>query len=614
MIPVISVLGYKEVCSLLRNINYQPKLPAKIEIHNILHQDAVDLAKKLDRQQQADVFVSSGSNFILVSPHITTPLVEIQLTGIDVLLALKKARSHTSRVGVISYRKKIPFLSSVKEMISVDITEISYTDAAQIESLLIGLRERGINTVLGGSFVTEAARRLDMNGVLLYSPDGIIRALDNAVQIAYSKRKELEKSSQLQAILDFAYSGIVATDGAGDITVFNSCAEKITGISARDALGKPIEKILPTTRLTHIINNGIPEFNKIQSIGNVKILTNRIPIIINKSTIGTVATFQDIQTVHESDVQIRKNLYTKGFIAKTYFDDLVGEAPCFLSAKQTAARYAANDFTILINGESGTGKELFAQGIHNASPRSSQPFVGFNCAAITDSLLESELFGYEEGSFTGAKKGGRNGLFELAHLGTIFLDEIAEIPIAVQARLLRVLEQKEVMRVGGGKIIPVDIKVICATNKNLKEMVEQGAFRSDLYYRLNVLELEIPPLRSRASDIPLLVKQFLSEIRPDFTSDLLERIARHPAFIIYGWPGNIRELKNIVQRFSVLYAKGEPYDALLTKLILERDMPIGATDTATLEHVLRQFDGNRTKAARALGISRMTLWRKLREH
>jgi len=612
MIPVITVLSYKELTALIKSINFQPSLPVQIVIHDVLLNDAVVLARNLEQKNEVDVFLSAGSNATLVTPQITTPLVNIKITGFDVLLALKKAKSHTNRVGIVSYQEKIPFLSDVKDIISLEITEASYTQAKQIEPLLADLLHKGINTVIGGSLVIEVAHRLGMKGLLLYSPDGIIRAFESAVQIAYSKRKELEKTLQLRAILDFAYSGIIATDNKGQITVFNPCAEKITGIAATDAIGNSVQRVLPTTRMLHILNNGQPEYNKIQSIGNTQILTNRIPIIINDAPIGTVATFQDVKTVQESEVQIRKKLYTKGFVAKTHLADLVGNTPSFHNTKQAALKYAANDLTILINGESGTGKEMFAQGIHNASARSKYPFVAVNCAAITESLLESELFGYEEGAFTGAKKGGKHGLFELAHQGTIFLDEIGEIPVTIQARLLRVLEQKEVMRIGGDKIIPVNIKIIGATNKNLKDLVEQGTFRNDLYYRLNVLELKLPPLRDRQLDIQLFVKRFLSELRPDFSKSTLDKISLHSAFTTHTYPGNIRELKNIIERFSVLYSDDQDYNAMLSTIILGHDSPSIDFTPDNLEHILKQYNGNRAKVAKALGISRMTLWRKLK--
>ncbi|WP_291300060.1 sigma 54-interacting transcriptional regulator, partial [Desulfosporosinus sp. BICA1-9] len=216
------------------------------------------------------------------------------------------------------------------------------------------------------------------------------------------------------------------------------------------------------------------------------------------------------------------------FVAKTTLDGILGNSELIQEVKKDAFLYGQSDSTVLIVGESGTGKELFAQGIHNVSPRAKRPFVAVNCAALPENLLESELFGYEEGSFTGAKKGGKPGLFELAHGGTIFLDEIGEMPLPLQARLLRVLEEHEVLRIGGTRILPVNIRVVAATNRDLWEMVIQQRFREDLYYRLNVLRLRLSPLRLRKEDIPLLIGKFLSELRSDLKQDEILAISRHP--------------------------------------------------------------------------------------
>jgi propionate catabolism operon transcriptional regulator len=289
------------------------------------------------------------------------------------------------------------------------------------------------------------------------------------------------------------------------------------------------------------------------------------------------------------------------------------------------------DATVLIGGESGTGKERFAQGIHNASRRAAAPFVAVNCAAFAESLLESELFGYEEGAFTGARRGGKPGLFEAAHTGTLFLDEIGEMPQALQAKLLRVLQEKEVLRVGGTEPTPVDVRIIAATHRDLRGLVEEGAFRADLFYRLNILNLHLPALRERPGDILLLAAHFLAaalgrlQLAPA-TGGLPPSLT--PLLAAYRWPGNIRELENVIERIAVFYGAGDPTagegEALRSVVpeLFVRDEGSGTPDLgriarsgeqAHIRAVLDECGGDRGAAAQRLGISRTTLWRKLRQ-
>jgi propionate catabolism operon transcriptional regulator len=290
---------------------------------------------------------------------------------------------------------------------------------------------------------------------------------------------------------------------------------------------------------------------------------------------------------------------------------------------EQAKKYSLADSSILIYGESGTGKELFAQSIHMASRRSQHPFVAVNCAALPESLIDSELFGYEEGSFTGAKKGGKTGLFELAHQGTIFLDEISELPLHLQSRLLRVLQEKEIVRIGGDQLIPIDVRIITASNKDLAECVRQGTFREDLYYRISVLQLRVPPLRQRKEDIPLLFRHFIRH-----REDLMRLItdADLAPLMQYHWPGNIRELENVAERFLVL-CQGKSLDRETIRNILqnacgvelktkfqEKEWKLASLpdEWERIQLALQETGGNKEKAAKLLGISRSTLWRKLK--
>jgi propionate catabolism operon transcriptional regulator len=349
-----------------------------------------------------------------------------------------------------------------------------------------------------------------------------------------------------------------------------------------------------------------------------------------------VFAIQDAVTIQKSEQEIRQQLHQRRLVTNYTFANIVGESPAVQLAISKAKSFGQTDSTILINGETGTGKELFAQSIHNISSRRKKPFVAINCAALPESLLDSELFGYEPGAFTGAQKEGKPGLFELAHTGTIFLDEVGELTPPIQARLLRVLQEKEVMRVGGRKIIPVDVRIIAATNRNLWNEVKAGNFRQDLYYRLSVLELNIPPLRERKEDIPYLVKSILRQYMSIVDNFLIEKISSLAKD--YHWPGNIRELENILERFSVLSKgksnkeeilynvfwdniKGKKTDvpeadsslSILSVLpVIELSSKMKKIESSEIKRILEKVNGNKTAAARILGISRSTLWRKLK--
>ncbi len=651
-------------------------------ILNALFEDLKDEVRRLEKDHSVDVFVGSGGNGRFLEKYVQeTPFVKVKVTGFDFLLALKKAARFSSRAGLITFHERVPFVASVKELLNVQVTERVYHQTSEVDQVLDELYNQGIEDVIGTAYVLERAALKGMRGHYIWSVDGVKFAVDTAVQVALAKRRDAKKAHKLASILQTIHEGVIVTDELGIVNEFNTSAEKILRIDRGDVIGKQVQDVLPNTRLNVVIDRRQEEYNKIQDVGNVKILTNRCPIFSQGRLIGALATFQNIEEVSEAEGKIRRKLYTRGFVAATHFGDMQGESPSFCNAVHIGREYAKSDATILISGETGTGKELFAQSIHNESARSRMPFVAINCAAVPPNILESELFGYEEGAFTGARRGGKKGVFELAHQGTLFLDEIGEISMDIQLRFLRSLEQREVFRLGGEKVVPVDIRVIAATNKDLWRMVKEGKFRQDLYYRLNVLAIHLPALRERGEDIPLLINHFLGELRPDLSAEKRLELCQLPRLRAYRWPGNIRELKNVVERIAVLYQGGMTPEQLTGQALFihgadevetcpegggttppECPLPhTGAVPRAARHHpstssqstqataaasipdsqaasalppgddlaswiqadkrrreqeqillALRKSGGNRSKAAELLGVSRSTLWRKLR--
>lgn len=363
-----------------------------------------------------------------------------------------------------------------------------------------------------------------------------------------------------EQIINLLAERIVVVDREGIILYINEAYCDFLGTTVEEALNRPVEEVIENTRMHIVANTGQKELASLHPINGSEMIANRYPLIVDGERVGALGTVMfrtpeewrmyktKIQRLVE-ELKYYKTKVEKELKSKYQFTDLIGNSPAFLAAKKLAERISESHSSVLLIGESGTGKELFAHAIHNSSTRESMPFVAINCASIPEHLLESELFGYEEGAFTGAKKGGKKGQFEIANNGTLFLDEIGDMPLAMQSKLLRVLQEKEIQRVGGQKSISVDVRIIAATHRNLEKLVEEGKFRQDLYYRLYVIKIEIPPLRKRREDIPHISSNLLKKLEKKFyrkgielSPEVKERLMQHT------WPGNIRELENVLER------------------------------------------------------------------
>ncbi|MHB1627353.1 MAG: sigma-54 interaction domain-containing protein, partial [Bacilli bacterium] len=372
----------------------------------------------------------------------------------------------------------------------------------------------------------------------------------NSIQVGVEL--EQQKSLLYKAVAKYSHDGIICVDCNGIVNVFNEKASEVLGVPINEAMGRPLTSFNPTAGLSRVLHQRKVEIEDVISINGRRVAANRAPILMEGELVGAISTFQDVTQLQRYEQAIRRRLLSSGFEAKVQLDDIIAESPLSKQVVNLARQCGQVDATVLVTGESGTGKEMFAQGIHNASLRARGPFVAVNCAALPETLLESELFGYEEGAFTGAHRGGKQGFFELAHGGTLFLDEIGELPLVFQARLLRVLQEREVLRVGGKNMIPIDVRVIAATNRPLADLVKQGHFRIDLFYRLYVLSIQVPPLRDRRDDVIPLAKKFHKEFSKQYNKVNVELSrAVLEMLVLYDWPGNVRELRNAMERAVV---------------------------------------------------------------
>jgi PAS domain S-box-containing protein len=612
---------------------------------------------------------------------------------------------------------------------------------------------------------TETISRLQQNANIFRY--GLFPVVNNQNQpVGYLTRTELVKylsdhslylAEELKAVLNSVYNGVVIANAEGIVTLFNPAAETITGLDASKVVGQLAEQVIPNTGMHRVLETGITEINRKQTIENTQIVTNRSPIIKDNKMLGAVAIFQDITELQTlvDELETVKNLKStlesilesgfecvvvvdkQGFITmlnqaycdflgkdskqvigmhvadvientrmhivaqtgkaeiaamqrigenkavvtrmpiikdgeivgavgkvlfrdvkdlkslirkfnnlqseleyykeelrkvqggKHTFESIIGESEKMQWLKSIGGKAAKGSSTVLVLGESGTGKELFAHAIHTHSPRRFEPFIKVNCAAVPENLLESELFGYDDGAFTGARKGGKPGKFELANGGTIFLDEIGDMTLSMQAKLLRVLQEREIERVGSTKTIKIDVRVVAATNRDLEQMIEQGEFRQDLYYRLNIISLHIPPLRERREDIPALCNSLLRKIHNRFPHDVESVSPEAMDYLLaYEWPGNVRELENVLERAvnfmdEELSILPEHLPPVIKKQYRHRESTDSVKDLAGIrfdaekEAIVKAIEtagGNKSQAAKLLGIHRSGFYQKLRKY
>ncbi|XFO68672.1 Anaerobic nitric oxide reductase transcription regulator NorR [Sporomusa silvacetica DSM 10669] len=568
-----------------------------------------------------DVIISRGATATLIANHVDVPVVEIQVTAFDILRALKSVGHVSGTVGVVFMRRFLFECEKLGDLIGIPIHEIFVENEMIAEEMIETACRQGINTFLGDA---SSARLLIERGLkvgLIESAvESVNKAIIEAIKLADVRRREREKAELFRTIIDATADGIIAIDKNEQVTILNPAIERMYQIQSAEVIGRKIGDIIPDDGLRDCLTGDKCEQESVRSINNRVFAIKRIPIKLGEDIVGAIANVQDVTQLQYFEQVVRQKLNKKGLVARFHLEQISAASPQMKVVKERVRQYAANDATVLITGESGTGKERVAQSIHNLSQRKTGPFVAINCAALPESLLESELFGYEEGAFTGAKKGGKSGLFEVAHGGTIFLDEIGEMPLSLQARLLRVLQEKEVMRLGAEGLIPVNVRILSATNQDMMQLVDEKKFRVDLYYRLDVLRLHIPPLRERVEDIPELIQSFLEKSPRSNIVGITDSAVKFLQKQF--WRGNIRELENVIERVKLL-AAGPYIEEMMVRQELATCGPV-ANDTANtavrddvarheIEQVLFEEKYNYTRTAQRLGISRTTLWRKLRQ-
>ncbi|MDL2226738.1 sigma 54-interacting transcriptional regulator [Deltaproteobacteria bacterium OttesenSCG-928-M10] len=613
-------------------------------------EEAVELILAACRQHDVSAVISRGGTANMIRQVLDIPVLVAEANDFDILTALLDAAVVSPQIAyVLSADYAIEELAWVTERFKISLRPYVFRNVEEMEKAVVQARRDGCRVVVSGS---DNARRIcDKYGLpcvlVNTSRRTMAELVRRAMLIAEVRDREIANRKKLSITLDLVPESVFFLDGDDRVSLVNHHGLDLLGLKSEDEIvGRPLADFIDDLALLKALSERKHHAGRVAEFSGKTLLLHSAPVFVQNNYLGMVVSLQWAADVERLEHRVRREVHSAGLTAEATFTDMeeVAASPAMRACLKRARQFAASGGTILITGESGAGKELLAQSIHNGSARRAQAFVAINCAALPLTLLESELFGYEEGAFTGAKRGGKPGYFELAHGGTLFLDELGLLPQHVQMQLLRVLQSRQVLRVGGRKMIPVDVRVVAATNADLAALVADGTFRQDLYYRINVLHLAIPPLRERPEDIPLLAGLYL----PRFSRENNRTITGlSPALVrlfqAHGWPGNVRELLNYLMRL-VVSAPGP----VLTVEDLERsdirlgaaalagpaataaagsdDAAEGGADTIRLrpgslesleEEIIHwsmtRHNGSRQEVCSELGLSRTTLWKKLKK-
>ena len=588
------------------------------------YEESYEWAKKLEAEGYRIVIARGGHAQCLRNSGLGLQVIGIPFTGNNITSVLLQATHTWGEFAVIGNNTLVQMARELEYAMKAEIHYCAINEWSDFETQILNLKKLGVKAVVGGYDACRFAKKHGVHAYCITTNQYEIRtAIADAKNLLASMDRDKRWGDLFRSVLDTIHEGVVIVNSDYRITHLNRLAKKFL---SDFVIGTTVQNPLYRDRIRRALESGGCTYDELTEADNYKYTCTTIPVKAGEQITEVVFVLQEVEYVRKIEQKVRQKISKKGLVASKTFADILGSSEITRQTIQTAKRYALVNSTVLITGESGTGKEIFAQSIHNFSMRQNEAFVAVNCATIPPNLLESELFGYVEGAFTGARHGGKVGLFELAHNGTIFLDEIGEMGLDIQARLLRVLEERQIMRVGDDQVIPVNIRVIAATNKDIRKMVEEEKFRSDLYYRLNVLPLKLPPLRERKEDLHELIELFVARYADEHGRNMFRFTdAGMDVMMRYSWNGNTRELRNVIERLTVTSTTGvvdreEVEDAIgITLPAPKKASPppegnlLGENEQKLIARVLEEVGGNKTEAAKRLGISRPTLHRKLKQ-
>lgn len=601
---------------------------------------AIEVARKMIEQERVEAIIANSKTAAFIRPYLSVPVIPLYLKTYNLIRAFHLAKTVGNKIAFVEYDNEtqkdasVYDLDIVQQILNIKVNRYQAADLSLMPEVLEILIRDGCDTVVSSaSCMIARASRSGLHTFLMKTEEGDMQeAILNAANMLKIQAKDAERRDWLTSIVENSDSGYLILSRTGLVNLVNERATELLELPASKLEGHHFQSLAEKYPVIEQLSRCTKKMELIKYLDQ-ELLVQYLPVQSqNSNFMGTLYVLNKLKNIQDTELQARRLLLKKGFIAKYQFHDIVGESTHIKSLIQKAKLFARTNAPVLIHGESGTGKELFAQSIHNASPRARKPFLAINCATLPPQLLESELFGYEGGAFTDARKDGKLGLFEVANGGTVFLDEIGEMPPELQARLLRVLQEKEIRRVGGDSNIAIDVRIISATHRNLRKAVAERQFRGDLYYRLNILPLELPPLRSRPDDIAPLISSYLQNISLPYPKRFKMPAQCLSEMEHYAWPGNVRELYAFMERL-VATAQSDAitvqafHDAFrdLTQPSDAADhgaddntisVPIGTYQEMNRDIVLlllEHFHGDRRAVEQTLNISPTTLWRRIKE-
>lgn len=601
--------------------------------------EAVRIAKNYINRDIDVVICRGGSGKSIIRDQIPLPIVDMPIRDEEVMNSIHEAielsGKEKPKIAFLGYSTTYAQIRAFIEALDISIDHYDAEWEKEYDPLLREIHDQ-YDVILGGNSAQKYANRYNIPSVVMScSTTSIDMAYNLALGVHNAILKEKEWSANLNAIINTMQDGLVSVNENMDILLCNEKARGILALDTKTCRGN-LRELFPTINFQDLQSQviGTYESNQIVDIYGIKYALEAM-MFDTEAHKRLLLLFREVKQLQQMESKARREIYSKGHVTEYSFEDILGSSAKIKKSIDNAIHFAHTDSHIYLYGETGTGKELFAQSIHHESKRRSGPFVAINCGAMPDSILKSELFGYEEGSFTGAKKGGKMGIFEMAHGGTLFLDEISELDQDGQVSLLRVLQENQVRRIGGEEVVPVDVRLITASNHPLTELLSKGKLREDLYYRLCVLTLNLPTLKERREDIPILAKQFIDQYKIKFQRNLYLDHSAYDTLSKYDWPGNIRQLKNFCERIVAISSSERITASMIEEEIMEafsylypqktdvlirpkEEKPYVIKDQliypAQLKELMERYNGNREKVARTLGISRTTLWKLLNKN
>lgn len=590
---------------------------------NVLDQPAADVIEYA-RVSSIEVIISRGgvAEFLRTAQRNepdSIPIVQVQVTPFDIIDAVREAKEISRNIAFIAYQNMLEGIKKITDIFDLDVRFVSRSSPWDcLESIFTALEHKA-EVIIGDARVVKMCRENNIPCVLLSAgEESLCQAYQAALEIIEARDNSRRETRRLTTILDMLDQGLIALDGDGCVVYSNAQADALASTGKKQLLGQRVQQIA-------LFQNHLPPSFFLEDSGKTVFFSNENKqqcVVCWKKLESATFGINGILSLTAEHGEPPQSRPRKGHDSRFSFGDIIGSSPALARARTKAQKYAQADATVLLQGQTGVGKELFAHAIHNASPRCNDPFVAVNLAALPATLMESELFGYVRGAFTDARRSGKQGVFEYAGKGTVFLDEIGEIPLQMQLRLLRVLQDGEFMRLGDDKVLKARCRIISGTNKVLEEAVRRGAFREDLYYRLNVLRLSVPSLLERREDIQTLAQHFLGKFcikyqknPPKVTQGAIKLLLEQ------NWKGNIRELQAIMERYVILSEDDNVildehglHDILENQSSADRESR-NSRRVLSIEEVwqaLEKHDHNIVETASALGIHRTTLWRKLK--